>query len=251
MLRIGLADEVTVFIEPGDDVLLSRFEDNAAPLGELGIAQFERHIPRGQKSCEVKAAQPCHRAIPIGVERVMLVAFDETIPIAILGDEPLDGLFEPRPVAFEEGIVGGHLVLAQDAENEPGLGIDGRYVITLAPEMDGAIRLERQTEIDLLARDALQLREEARHSMAVVPHVTAGPFAAADALPAIETAITKPVAGRGRQDRSVEESAVQEPIRQRRVIPGVVPEARLAAQAGEMLPDVLSDHVRRCEARRV
>src|ERR1035437_354570 len=87
--------------------------------------------------------------------------------------------------------------------------------------------------------------------MGVVPDVAAGPFAATDPLPAVKAAVAETVAGRGGQDRSVEEWAVQEPIGQRRIIPGVVPKACLAAQAGEMLADVLGDRIGRSKARRV
>ena len=140
-------------------------------------------------------------------------------------------------------------MFAQGAQDGPGLGVHGREVVELAPEMNRAVRLQRQAEINLLARDAFQVREQPRHGVGVMPDVAAGALAAADAFPAVEAAVGKAVAGRGGQDGGVEERAVQEPIRQRRIIPGVVPEARLAAQTGEMVPDVLGHSQGRIEAR--
>ena len=91
-------------------------------------------------------------------------------------------------------------------------------------------------EADALSRPPLaQSRSSSGNSRAdglgVMPDVGAGPRAAADALPAVEPAVLEPVAGRRRQDRGVGERPVQEPVGQRRVVPGLVPEPRLRAEA--------------------
>ena len=64
-----------------------------------------------------------------------------------------------------------------------------------------------------------------------MPDVGAGALAAADALPAPEPARAEAMGGRGREDGGVGERAVQEPVRQRRVVPGIVPELGVPAEA--------------------
>ncbi len=154
-----------------------------------------------------------------------------------------------RPVAFEKGVIGGGLVFAQGAQDGAGLGIDGGEVDELAAEMNGAVGLEGQAEIDLLARETFQVREEPGDGMGVLPDVAAGALTAADAFPAVEAAIGKAVAGRGGEDGRIEESAVQEPVGEGRIVPGVVPETGLGTQAGEMVADVLGHSQGGIEAR--
>ena len=84
--------------------------------------------------------------------------------------------------------------------------------------------------------------------MRVMPDVCAGSRAAADSLPAIEPPVQKSVAGAGREDRRVEQRAVEEPERQRRVVPCVPPQACLAGEAVEVIRYVTRHRRRRREA---
>ena len=53
-------------------------------------------------------------------------------------------------------------------------------------------------------------------------------------LPAVEAVVGEPVASAGGQDRGVGEGAIEEPVRQRRVVPGVAPEAGGFGQRGKV-----------------
>ena len=94
-------------------------------------------------------------------------------------------------------------------------------------------RMEGQAEVGPSTEIALQFGKEPGHGLGVVPDVGAGAVAAADPFPAVEAAVGEPVAGRRGQDRRVEHRAVQEPVGQRGIVPGVVPQPGLAsARAG-------------------
>ena len=141
-------------------------------------------------------------------------------------------LLDPRPVALEEGIVGRHLVLAVGAQQGAGLAVD-RQPLRTRREGRSCPSAWKPTPSRSRTRSRsrmLQLGEQPGHGMGVMPDVRAGARAAADALPAIEAASGKAVTGRGGQDRGVEKRAVEEPVRQRRIVPGVAPQARLAVQ---------------------
>ena len=108
---------------------------------------------------------------------------------------------------------------------------------TASPQLFAAVARSRRSSDRMAvpksvrsAQIAFQRGKQPGHGMGVMPDVGAGALAAADALPAVEAAVGEPVAGRGGQNRRVGERAVQEPVRQRRVVPGVVPQPRLPVQ---------------------
>ena len=113
-----------------------RSTDVAALRGESPASPTSSAIARrARQRGEIQAAEPGDRAEPVRVERVVLVAVDEAVAVAVLGDQPLDGLPDARPVAFQPGRVGAHLVLAQGAQDGAGLGVHGGDVVELAAEM--------------------------------------------------------------------------------------------------------------------
>src|SRR5687767_7657122 len=109
----------------------------------------------------------------------------------------------------------------------------------LAAEADEArLGLEAGAKVLHGADGLLELREEAGHRLLVVPDVRAGAGAAADAFPGPEAAVLPPLAGAGGEDRDWHVQPVQQPVRQRRVVIRVVPEARLRVEAIEVVRDV-------------
>ncbi len=78
--------------------------------------------------------------------------------------------------------------------------------------------------------------------MGVIPHVGAGPLAAADTLPRPEAPVLPPLAGPGRQiaDRRVQPE--QQPPRQRAIlIERLVPFLRVAGETVVIVEDVVGD----------
>src|SRR6185437_4839069 len=124
-----------------------------------------------------------------------------------------------------------HLVLAIEAQHGAGLAIGGAEAFELATHADAAAGgIEAGVEVLDFTRRTLQSREEAGDRVGVMPDVGAGADAAAHALPAPEPPVPPASAGGRRENRRVQERAIQKPVRQRRVVPRVVPEARLAGE---------------------
>ena len=94
----------------------------------------------------------------------------------------------------------------------------------------------------------LQAWEEAGHRVRVVPDMDAGAAAAADAFPRPKPPVRPPLAGRRGQRGDRREEPVQEPVRQRGVVPRVVPQPCAAGEAIEMLRNVLGHSRRVSEA---
>ena len=97
---------------------------------------------------------------------------------------------------------------------------------------DGAVRVKSRPEVHVLAGVALQFGEDASDRLGIVINVRTGPLTAADPFPAPEPARSQPVGGARRQDGRVDKRPVQEPVGQRRVVPRLVPELGIAAEAG-------------------
>ena len=104
-----------------------------------------------------------------------------------------------------------------------------------------AARVLGRAEIGPLAEIAFQFGKEPGHGVGVVPDVRAGAFAAADAFPALEPARGEAMRGRSGQDRRVQQRAIEEPVGQRRIVPGVVPEPGLGMERSEVGRQVLGD----------
>jgi hypothetical protein len=68
----------------------------------LRVAGFIGHFRRRRQRRKIQPAQPRDRPEPIRVKRIMLIALDETVAVAVLGDEPLRGQLDLRPGAFQK-----------------------------------------------------------------------------------------------------------------------------------------------------
>src|ERR1044071_1006194 len=117
--------------------------------------------------------------------------------------------------------------------------------------MNRAIGLERQSEIDALARHALQVGKQSRNRMGILPNVATRAFAATDSFPAVETPVAQTVAGGRCQNRGVQKCAVQKPEGQGGVVPGPVPQPRRLTQPLKMFSDMLTDRPCGTESRSV
>lgn len=109
---------------------------------------------------------------------------------------------------------------------------------------DARLRMECDAEVDPLPQIALQVGEEPGDGMCVMPDVRAGAFAAANSLPSVKAAVLEAVTGRSGQGRRVGKGAIEEPVRQGGIVPGVVPETRLLVQRIEIIGHALG-HFRR------
>ena len=92
--------------------------------------------------------------------------------------------------------------------------IDGGKIVEFTPEVDGAVFLEGKAKIDLFTRYPFEVGKQPRGGMGILPDMPAGSLTAANAFPGIEPAIAQPIASRSGQDRGVQESPVEEPIRE-------------------------------------
>ena len=144
-------------------------------------------------------------------------------------------------------------MLAIEAQDGARLAIDREGHVELAAEAhDSGIGMKRDTEVRLLARLALEDGENTCHGMGVLPDVCAGARAAAGAaFPRVEASIGKSIAAAGGQRGNVEESAIKEPIGQRRVVPRVAPEPGCRSQLREVFCNVARDRLGRIVLRRV
>src|SRR5271157_206608 len=84
--------------------------------------------------------------------------------------------------------------------------------------------------------------------MGIMPDVSARARATADTFPAVESAALEPVAGGCGQDRRIGERPGQEPVGQRRVVPGLMPEPGFLLEPRLVLADVPGDVGGRGEA---
>ena len=120
--------------------------------------------------------------------------FEQAVAVGIVANQVLERGLDPGPEPLQERRVGRHLVLAIGPQDVPGLAVHGRPDRLLGPVADDAglgVEADALGVVDLLAEDPLQLGEEPRHGLGVVPDVGARPRAAAHALPAVEPAIRK------------------------------------------------------------
>ena len=193
MFRVNLVDEILAVEKLRDPIFLTGFKYAPALPREFCVANLIGHVRRRRQRREIQTAQPRHRPEPVGVERVVLLAFNDPVSVAVLADEPLGGEFNFRPVAFEEFPVRRHLMFAERAQNRSGLSVHGGVVVELAAKINCAVRLLRQTEIYLLARAAFQFGKQPRRRVRVVINVAARSLATAHAFPAIVTSVRKPI----------------------------------------------------------
>ena len=129
------------------------------------------------------------------------------------------------------------------SQNRPGLTI-GRFVnvevAAIADQAAARIKTHARFEIDFFTKGAFKFREDSRQPLGVVPDVGAGARAAIHAFPAIGSAIVKPVKHLCCQAIDRNETAVQEPMRQGAVIPGLIPLVRSTEQTLFVCGNVLS-----------
>ena len=86
-------------------------------------------------------------------------------------------------------------------------------------------------EIHHLAKGALQLGEHPSQGLGIVPDVRAGAGTAVHTLPSVRPAAVEPMKHLGRDAIERDEAAVEQPVRQRAVVPGPVPLAGAAEQS--------------------
>ena len=171
----------------------------------------------------------------------MLGAFEQAVAVGIVADQILERHLHPRPKPLQERRVGRHLVLAINSQDVSRLAIHRGPDRLLGPVADDArfrVVADARRIIHLLAQDSFQLGEEPGDSMGIMPDVSARARATADPFPAVKSAVPEPVAGGCGQDRRIGERPVQEPVRQCRIIPGLMPEPGFPLEPGQFLADV-------------
>ena len=234
MFRVNLVDEILAVEKLRDEIFPARFKNAATLPRELRVARFIGHFRRRRERREIQPAQPRHRPEPIGVERVVLVALDEAVVVGVLGDEPLRGQLDLRPVAFEKFRVRRHLMFAQRAQNRPRLRVHGGNIVELAAKMNRPVGLCARPKSMLSRVLAFQFGKQPRRRMGIMINMAAGSLATAHAFPAVKPPVRKTETRGGGEDGGVQKRPVQKPERQRRIIPGVAPQPRLARQPVEI-----------------
>ena len=244
MLGIDDLDEVLAVVETRDHALRAALGERARLVGERIVVHGARHRFAGAQRGEVERARPRDLAVPGCVERVVLLAVEDAALFRVACDQGLQRALDARPDALQELVVGRHMMLAQRAQDRAGLPVDRHAPVVLGAIVDDArVVVEREPEVDHLARRSLERGERARESLRVLPHVRARPAAAVRALVGVEAAVVEAIAGRARGDRGVQERALEEPPGQRRVVPGRVPETRGLGQPIDVIEDVFDDVV--------
>src|SRR5262249_42733133 len=153
------------------DPILTGFEDDFTFSSKAFIAYLLRHRLGGQQRSKVKAAQPGNRSEPVSVQRIVLVAFNQAVTIAVLSHQPFSCQLDARPNTFKESMIIRALVLAERAKDSPSLGVDRRKIIELSTEMNCAVGLEGQPKVHVFASVAFQVGKQARQGMRVLPDV--------------------------------------------------------------------------------
>ena len=115
MFRINFVDEVFTIEQLRDELLASGFANLPTLRGECGIPDDVRHLRCAEQRRQIQSAQPRHRPIPIRVEGVMLLAFEDAVAVFITRYQPLRRALDLRPVAFKERVVHRHLMFAKRA----------------------------------------------------------------------------------------------------------------------------------------
>ena len=234
--RISDVDVVSEVLVPAElvEVLLSGFEDRPALFSKFRIADFGGHDLTGFECGVIHSAEPWHDTIPIRIQRVVQRPAHDAVGIPVGFDKLFESLFDTRPDAAQIRVIRGHLGFAIRAEDASGLAVHGEDLAVFSTVFDDACGRKRRAKVHELAVVALDLREEARHRLGVMPDVGAGALATAHALPGPESTVVQEVAGRRGQGRRVRKCAVQEPIRQGGIIPRIAPESGLRGETVEV-----------------
>jgi len=109
-------------------------------------------------------------------------------------------------------------MLAIRAEDDAGVSVDRIAPVELAPVSDPAgrrIEADLGIVVDALAEAALEIREEPARRLDVTPDVRARPRAVVDPFLSVKPAVAEEVRRVRREDRCVQERAIEEPGRQR------------------------------------
>ena len=104
----------------------------------------------------------------------------------------------------------------------------------IAAHADPTVGMLPESKIDSFPFHPFDLREQSARGLGIVPHVRAGALTASDPFPSPEAAVLKAITGRRRQRRRVGHRAVEQPVGQRRVVPGIDPLSRVAGQPLEI-----------------
>ena len=187
-------------VEQGGDLLRPQGVDLVAPPGERGVARLAGHFLGRAQGGEVERAEAGYFAVPLGVERVVLLAVEQAVESApacfVEADHPFHRPLDGRPDAFEEGVVRRAEVLAPCPQDHPGLRVEGDAA-GLGAEPHRAVRVHGDTEIRDLAQVALEFGKEPGRTLRIMPDMGAGARAATDPFPRPEAAVVQTEAGGG------------------------------------------------------
>ena len=93
-------------------------------------------------------------------------------------------------------------------------------------------------EVHHLAKGALKLGEHPSQGLGIVPDVRAGSRTAVHTLPRVRAAAVEPMKRLTGNAVDRDETAVEQPVRQRAVVPGLVPVSRASEQVLLVLAEV-------------
>ena len=130
-------------------------------------------------------------------------------------------------------------MFAVGAEDGAGLAIVSGLLVEFGAEADGAgILVEAEAEVVYFSGGPFEFGEDSGHGLCVVPDVSAGSLAATDAFPGPEASVAEAVNGGGGEGGGVGEGAVEEPVGQSGIVPGVFPEFGLGGEGFEVFAEV-------------
>ena len=169
-----------------------------------------------------------HLPEPGFVQGVVLGARQKPILIRVpFSDDMIHGKLGAIPDAFQEAIVRAHLALAQDAKNRAALTVDG-----ISEGVDGMAEVDRtvaQPEssaiLHLVAAFTLDNGKDPRQPLGILPDVRAVSRTAVHPFVQVVHAILQgqPLGHLGLHAIQRDKRSLQEPVRQRGIVPGVGP----------------------------
>ena len=246
MFRIRHVDEILAVEKPCRHVLAARFRDRATFSGKRIISHFSGHRFDREQTGHIQSAQPRDRPIPLGVQRVVLRAFKNAVGVGILTDEPLHRLLDAGVIAFEKSVVRRHLMIAIGAQNRARLTVHRVAGFELSAMINHPVRFETDgwIKVGAFTQRNVEFGKEPSHRLFILPDVRASSGTTADAFPAVEPSAGKTIRRARGEDGNIQVRAIEKPERQRRVIPGVVPQLRLPFEPREIFRQMAGD--RRC-----
>ena len=198
-LEIDGLNEVIAVKESFHGTALAGLEDRPALLCECGIAQRRRHRFTRAQSSEIECADEGVGAVIILVVGLVLSALDQAIGVAILLDQELERLADVRPVPPEKSAVWRAEMLTVSLQDIAALRIAGPKIVVASKPDGSGVRVEpgANGEVLHLTDRPLEVGEQPRHGVFVVPDMAASAVATAATFPTPEPAILPPLGGGG------------------------------------------------------